>query len=104
MDWLGERQERIEKKLAARHLQQGGLVLYDVSSSFYEGRTCPLAKFGHDRDGQKGLPIIVYGVMTNGEGCPVAVEVYAGNTGDPTTVVDQVNKLRARFQLSRVVL
>src|SRR5262250_451022 len=74
MDWLGERQERIEKKLAARHLQQGGLVLYDVSSSFYEGRTCPLAKFGHDRDGQKGLAIIVYGVMTNREGCPVAVE------------------------------
>ena len=104
MDWLGERQERIEKKLAARHLQQGGLVLYDVSSSFYEGRTCPLAKFGHDRDGQKGLPIIVYGVMTNGEGCPVAVEVYAGNTGDPTTVADQIEKLRERFGLMHVVL
>jgi transposase len=104
MDWLGERQERIEKKLAARHLQQGGLVLYDVSSSFYEGRTCPLAKFGHDRDGQKGLPIIVYGVMTNGEGCPVAVEVYAGNTGDPTTVADQIEKLRERFGLLQVVL
>ena len=104
MDWLGERQERIEKKLAARHLQQGGLVLYDVSSSFYEGRTCPLAKFGHDRDGQKGLPIIVYGVMTNSEGCPVAVEVYAGNTGDPTTVADQIEKLRERFGLLQVVL
>ena len=104
MDWLGERQERMEKKLAARHLQQGGLVLYDVSSSFYEGRTCPLAKFGHDRDGQKGLPIIVYGVMTNGEGCPVAVEVYAGNTGDPTTVADQIEKLRERFGLRHVVL
>ena len=104
MDWLGERQERIEKKLAARHLQQDGLVLYDVSSSFYEGRTCPLAKFGHDRDGQKGLPIIVYGVMTNGEGCPVAVEVYAGNTGDPTTVADQIEKLRERFGLMHVVL
>src|SRR5262249_34104575 len=76
----------------------------DVSSSYYEGRHCPLAQYGHDRDGQKGLPIIVYGLMTNGEGCPVAVEVYAGNTGDPTTVVDQVNKLRERFQLSRVVL
>src|SRR6266567_2593970 len=85
MDWLLERQERIEKKLAARHLREGGLVLYDVSSSFYEGRTCPLAQFGHDRDGKNGLPIIVYGVMTNGEGCPVAVSVYAGNTGDPTT-------------------
>jgi len=104
MDWLLERQPRIEKKLAARHLREGSLVLYDVSSSYYEGRHCPLAQYGHDRDGQKGLPIIVYGLMTNGEGCPVAVEVYAGNTGDPTTVVDQVNKLRARFQLSRVVL
>jgi len=77
MDWLLDRQERIEKKLAARHLSEGGLVLYDVSSSFYEGRTCPLAQFGHDRDGKNGLPIIVYGVMTNGEGCPVAVSVYA---------------------------
>ena len=104
MDWLLERQERIEKKLAARHLQEGGLVLYDVSSSFYEGRTCPLAQFGHDRDGKNGLPIIVYGVMTNGEGCPVAVSVYAGNTGDPTTVADQIEKLRQQFRLQRVVL
>ncbi len=104
MDWLLERQERIEKKLAARHLSEGGLVLYDVSSSFYEGRTCPLAKFGHDRDGKKGLPIIVYGVMTDGEGCPVAVSVYAGNTGDPTTVADQIEKLREQFGLQRVVL
>ena len=104
MDWLGERQERIEKKLAARHLREGGLVLYDVSSSFYEGRTCPLAQFGHDRDGKKGLPVIVYGVMTNGEGCPVAVSVYAGNTGDPTTVADQIEKLRGKFGLQRVVM
>jgi transposase len=104
MDWLLERKERIEKKLAARHLSEGGLVLYDVSSSFYEGRTCPLAQFGHDRDGKKDLPIIVYGVMTNGEGCPVAVEVYPGNTGDPTTVADQIEKLRERFGLSRVVM
>src|SRR6184192_4255758 len=104
MDWLLERKERIEKKLAARHLREGGLVLYDVSSSFYEGRTCPLAQFGHDRDGKKGLPIIVYGVMTNGEGCPVAVEVYPGNTGDPTTVADQIEKLREQFGLSRVVM
>src|SRR6266403_6033111 len=104
MDWLLERQERIEKKLAARHLREGGLVLYDVSSSFYEGRTCPLAQFGHDRDGKKGLPIIVYGVMTNGDGCPVAVEVYPGNTGDPKTVADQIEKLREQFRLSRVVL
>lgn len=104
MDWLLERQERIEKKLAARHLDQGGLVLYDVSSSFYEGHTCPLAQFGHDRDGKSGLPIIVYGVMTNGQGCPVAVSVYAGNTGDPTTVGDQIEKLGEKFGLERVVL
>ncbi|HEX8893867.1 MAG TPA: IS1634 family transposase, partial [Terriglobales bacterium] len=104
MDWLLARQERIEKKLAARHLREGGLVLYDVSSSFYEGRTCPLAQFGHDRDGKNGLPIIVYGVMTNGEGCPVAVSVYAGNTGDPTTVGDQIEKLREKFGLQRVVM
>ena len=104
MDWLLERQGRIEKKLAARHLREGSLVLYDVSSSYYEGQHCPLAQYGHDRDGQKGLPIIVYGLMTDGEGRPLAVDVYAGNTGDPTTVVDQVNKLRERFGLSRVVL
>jgi transposase len=104
MDWLVARQERIEKKLAARHLTDGAVVLYDVSSSYYEGRTCPLARFGHDRDGQKGLPIIVYGVLTDGEGRPVAVSVYAGNTGDPTTVPDQVDKLRQRFGLLRLVL
>jgi transposase len=104
MDWLGERQERIEKKLAARHLTEGGLVLYDVTSSSYEGRSCPLAHFGHNRDGDKHLPIIVYGVMADGEGRPVAVEVYPGNTGDPTTVSDQVEKLRQRFGLERVVL
>jgi transposase len=104
MDWLSDRQERIEKKLAARHLVESGLVLYDLSSSFYEGRTCPLAQFGHDRDGKKGLPIIVYGVMTNGQGCPVAVSVYPGNTGDPTTVGDQIEKLRKEFGLQRVVM
>jgi transposase len=103
LDWLLARQERIEKKLAARHLTQGGLVLYDVTSSSYEGRTCPLAHFGHNRDGDKQLPIIVYGVMTDGEGRPVGVEVYPGNTGDPTTVDAQVEKLRQRFGLKRVV-
>src|SRR5437773_5190327 len=91
-------------KLAARHLGEGGRVLYDVSSSYYEGRTCPLALYGHDRDGKTGLPIIVYGVLTDPSGRPVAVDVYAGNTGDPTTVPDQVEKLRQRFGLSRVVL
>jgi Transposase DDE domain len=104
MDWLRERQPRIEKKLAERHLADGCLVLYDVTSSYYEGRTCPLARFGHDRDGQKARPIIVYGVMTDAEGCPVAVQVYPGNTADPKTVLDQVEKLRQKFGLSRVVL
>jgi len=104
MDWLLKRKERIEKKLADRHLAEGSLVLYDVSSSYYEGHTCPLAHYGHDRDGKKGLPIIVYGVLTDGEGRPVASEIYPGNTGDPTTVPDQVEKLRDRFHLSQVVL
>jgi transposase len=104
MDWLLRRQKAIEKKLAERHLCEGGVVLYDVSSSYYTGRSCSLARHGHDRDGKKGHPIIVYGVLTDAEGLPVAVEVYPGNTGDPTTVPDQVQKLRTRFGLSRVVL
>ena len=104
MDWLLARQARVEKKLAARHLRDGALVLYDVSSSYYEGHTCPLARLGHNRDGKKGLPIIVYGLLTDSEGRPVAVDVYPGNTGDPTTVPHQVEKLRQRFGLSRVVL
>jgi len=104
MDWLLARQERIEKKLAERHLTDGAVVLYDVSSSYYEGRKCPLAKLGHDRDGKKGLPIIVYGIMADGEGRPVAVSVYPGNTGDPTTVPDQVDKVRQKFELSHLVL
>lgn len=104
LDWLWARQPQIEKKLAARHLAEGGRVLYDVSSSYYEGRRCPLAVLGHDRDGKKGRLIIVYGVLTDAEGRPVAVEVYPGNTGDPTTVPDQVEKLRQRFGLSRIVL
>jgi len=104
MDWLLSRQKSIERKLAERHLSEGGLVLYDVSSSYYTGRTCSLARRGHDRDGKKGYPIIVYGLLADAEGRPVAVEVYPGNTGDPTTVPDQVEKLRVRFGLLRVVL
>lgn len=104
MDWLIERQSRIEKKLAARHLNEGSQVLYDVSSSYYEGKTCPLALFGYSRDRKKGKPIIVYGVLTDPDGRPVAVDVYPGNTADPTTVPDQVEKLRERFQLQQVVL
>ena len=104
MDWLLKRQSAIEKKLAKRHLSNGAMVLYDVSSSYYEGKTCPLARFGHDRDGKTGLPIIVYGVLTDADGRPVAVHVYPGNTGDPKTVPDQVETLTKRFGLSNVVL
>jgi transposase len=104
MDWLLARQPRIEKKLAARHLSEGCLVLYDVTSSYYEGHTCPLAQFGHDRDGKRGRPIIVFGVLCDEVGRPVAVDVYPGNTGDPTTVVDQVQKLQDRFGLQHVVV
>src|SRR5512144_1045700 len=104
MDWLLERQSAIEKKLARRHLSDGALVLYDVTSSYYQGKTCPLARFGHDRDGKTGLPIIVYGALTDADGRPVAVRVYPGNTGDPKTVPDQVEALAKRFGLSRVVL
>ena len=103
LDWLLERQERIEKKLAKRHLSEGARVLFDVSSSSYHGRTCPLAARGYNRDGDK-LPAIVYGLLTNAEGRPVGVDVYAGNTADPATVPDQVDKLRERFGLDRVVL
>lgn len=104
LDWLLARQKRIEKKLARRHLGEGGLALYDVSSSHYEGHHCPLAVRGYKRNGKSGLPVIVYGVLTNGEGCPVAVDVYPGNTGDPTTVPDQAEKLRKEFDLEHVVL
>ena len=103
LDWLLARQERIEKKLAHRHLDEGSFVLYDVTSSYYEGHTCPLARFGHDRD-KKGKPIIVYGTLTDHEGRPVALSVYPGNTGDPATIPDQVEKLKARFGLEHLVL
>jgi transposase len=104
MDWLLERQERIEQKLARRHLAEAAPVFYDVTSSYYEGRTCPLMRFGHNRDRKKGKTQVVYGALTGAGGVPVAVEVYPGNTGDPATVGDQVDKLRDRFGLSRVVL
>ena len=104
MDWLLERQSRIEHKLAARHLGQGAQVLYDVTSSYDEGRTCPLMRFGHDRDGKTGRPIVVYGVLTDAQGRPIALQVYPGNTGDPSTVPDQVYKLREQFGLQQVVL
>src|SRR3954451_17911719 len=104
MNWLLARQAVIEKRLAQRHLSDGAMVLYDVTSSYYEGKTCPLARFGHDRDGKTGLPIIVYGALTDADGRPVAVRVYPGNTGDPRTVPYPVEPLTRRFGLSRVVL
>jgi len=104
LDWLRARQAGIEARLAARHLREDGVVLYDLSSSYYEGRTCPLARFGHDRDGHTGRPIIVYGVVTDADGRPIAVSVYPGNTSDSTTVADQVDTLRERFGLTHAVL
>lgn len=104
MDWVVKRQPQIETKLAAKHLEDGCLVLYDVSSSYYTGRHCSLARFGHNRDRKKGFPQIVYGLLCNRLGCPVAVEVFAGNTGDPTTLETQIEKIRQRFGISRVVL
>ena len=104
MDWLLQRQGRIEKKLARRHLAEGDHVLYDLSSSYYEGHTSSLVRYGYSRDGKRGRPIIVYGVMADRSGCPVAVQAYPGNTGDPVTVPEQVETLRTRFGLKRVVL
>lgn len=104
LDWLLERQPHIEKKLAARHLQHGGLALYDLSSSYFEGACCPLAKIGHSRDGKKNKPQVNYGLLTARGGCPVAVSVYEGNTNDAKTLMPQVMKLREHFGLERVVL
>jgi transposase len=104
LDWLLKRQPEIEKKLAARHLHEGALVLYDLSSSYYYGQACPLARHGHNRDGDNGLPIIVYGVLADEQGRPLAVDVYPGNTGDPSTVPDQAEKVRRSFGLERIVL
>jgi hypothetical protein len=104
MDWLLARQGRIERKLAQRHLTPGAHVLYDVTSSYDEGRTCPLAQCGYNRDQKRGNPSLVYGVLTDRDGRPVAVEAYRGNTADPSTIPDQVVKLRTRFGLHQVVL
>ena len=104
LDWLGARQAAIETALARRHLKNGALVLYDVSSSWLEGRCCELARFGYSRDGKKGKLQIVYGLLCAADGCPVAVEVFEGNTADPMTLSTQIDKLKERFALSRVVL
>lgn len=104
LDWLAVRQPAIEVGLAKRHLSGGTLVLYDVSSSYLEGRCCPLAQFGYSRDGKRGKLQIVYGLLCAGDGCPVAIEVFAGSTADPTTLTSQVTKLKERFRLDHVVL
>jgi len=104
MDWLLERQGVIEQRLAKRHLSDGALVLYDLTSTYLEGRCCPLAKRGYSRDGKRGKLQIVFGLLCNREGCPIAVEVFEGHTADPRTVGTQLDKLRRRFGLERVVL
>jgi len=104
MDWLLERQGQIEKKLAARHLSEGALALYDLSSSYFEGRCCPLAKIGYSRDGKRNTPQVNYGLLTTRAGCPVAISVYEGNTADVNTLLPQVSQLREQFGLQRLVL
>jgi hypothetical protein len=104
IDWLGERQGAIEKALSRKHLRDGTLVLYDVSSSYLEGRCCPLAKLGYNRDGKKGKLQIVYGLLCAADGCPVAIEVFEGDTADPRTLATQIDKVKSRFALRHVVL
>ena len=104
LDWLVEQQERIEKALTRRHLKNGTLVLYDVSSTYFEGRTCELAQFGHNRDGKHGKLQTVFGLLCSQDGCPVAIEVFEGNVGDPSTLQTQIAKLKEHFNLDRVVL
>jgi transposase len=104
MDWLLERQDRIEQKLAARHLRAGGFVLYDLTSSYFEGTTCPLAAFGHNRDGKKGKLQVNYGLLADARGCPVAVSVFKGNTGDPPTLLPEVRRVRERFGVEQLVV
>jgi len=104
MDWLHERQERIEKRLAERHLREGGRVLYDLSSSYFEGKQCPLAAPGYDRDQKKGKLQVNYGLLTDDRGCPVSISAFPGNTSDPKTLLPQVERLQGAFNLTSVVL
>jgi len=104
MDWLLARQDTIQKKLSARHLRDGGLVLYDLSSSYFEGTTCPLARLGHNRDGKKGLLQVNYGLLTDVRGCPVAVSVHEGNVADSATLLPEVQRLREQFGIERLVM
>jgi transposase len=103
LDWLLERQTRIETKIAKKHLSDGTLVLYDVTSSYYTGRRSELSQFGYNRDGKKRFPQIVYGLLCSADGCPVAIEVFAGNTSDTKTLGSQIKKVRRRFGIERVV-
>ncbi|MGH6639072.1 MAG: IS1634 family transposase [Polaromonas sp.] len=104
MDWLLERQDTIQKKLAARHLSEGALVLYDLSSSYFEGSCCPLAKLGYSRDGKKGLLQVNYGLLTDARGCPVAVSVHEGNVADSQTFMPEVRRLREKFGIEQLVM
>ncbi|MGH8702466.1 MAG: IS1634 family transposase, partial [Burkholderiales bacterium] len=104
MDWLRARQDTIQKKLAARHLSSGGLVLYDLSSSYFEGSTCPLAKLGYSRDGRRGTLQVNYGLLTDARGCPVAVSVYEGNVADSQTLMPEVKRLREDFGIEQLVM
>ena len=104
MDWLVERQDKIEKRLAKRHLKNGGLVLFDLTSSTYEGVTCPLAKRGYSRDGKPGTLQVNYGLLTDERGCPVAVSVFEGSTADPKTLLPQVEKIKSSFGIDEIVM
>lgn len=104
MDWLLARQDAVQNKLASRHFSEGGLVLYDLSSSYFEGTTCPLAKLGHNRDGKKGLLQVNYGLLTDARGCPVAVSVHEGNVADSATFVPEVQRLREQFGIEQLVM
>jgi hypothetical protein len=104
MDWLAERQEAVEKRLARRHLKEGGLVLFDLTSSYFEGVTCPLAKIGYSRDGKRGTLQVNYGLLTDAHGRPVSVSVFEGNTGDPKTLLPQVEKVKASFGLDKLIM
>ena len=104
MDWLLERQDAIQKKLAARHLSEGALVLYDLSSSYFEGSSCPLAKLGYSRDGKKGLLQVNYGLLTDARGCPLAVSVHEGNVADSKTLMPEVKRLRQDFGVKQLVM
>jgi len=104
MDWLLTRQDTLQKKLAARHLSPGGMVLYDLSSSYFEGSCCPLAKLGYNRDGKRGLLQVNYGLLTDARGCPVAVSVYEGNVADSKTLMPEIKRLREDFGIEQLVM